>query len=195
MSPSAGNRRRSTKTVARKSGTKKTAAKKKARKTATKAAAPRRAAKKTVAKKAAAKKSKRAPARKKSASARKSATRKSTAQTRRRSPSKRAATTKRPASKKTPARRKTSTAKRQRPVSPEVARRHFQELLEAKQERVRQGPSYPAPNAFTGRRDEAEISSAAEPAPPEPGTGTPEAVYGGPEFAHGRGNQGMRRQN
>ncbi|MBA8882789.1 hypothetical protein [Dokdonella fugitiva] len=30
---------------------------------------------------------------------------------------------------------------------------HFREVLRAKQERVRQGPSYPAPNAYTGRHD------------------------------------------
>ena len=30
---------------------------------------------------------------------------------------------------------------------------HFRELLRAKQERVRQGPSYPAPNDFTGRHE------------------------------------------
>jgi hypothetical protein len=30
---------------------------------------------------------------------------------------------------------------------------HFRELLRAKQDRVRQGPSYPAPNAYTGRHD------------------------------------------
>ena len=30
---------------------------------------------------------------------------------------------------------------------------HFRDVLRAKQERVRQGPSYPAPNAYTGRHD------------------------------------------
>jgi hypothetical protein len=38
-------------------------------------------------------------------------------------------------------------------VSAELAMQHFRELLRAKQERVRQGPSYPAPNAYTGRHD------------------------------------------
>jgi hypothetical protein len=36
-------------------------------------------------------------------------------------------------------------------VSPQVAIEHFRELLRAKQERVRQGPSYPAPNPYSGR--------------------------------------------
>jgi hypothetical protein len=34
---------------------------------------------------------------------------------------------------------------------------HFRELLRAKQDRVRQGPSYPAPNAYTGRHDSVDI--------------------------------------
>ncbi|HEU4664726.1 MAG TPA: hypothetical protein VFS55_11930 [Dokdonella sp.] len=44
-------------------------------------------------------------------------------------------------------------------VSAEVAMQHFRDVLRAKQERVRQGPSYPAPNAFTGRHDGAPTSS------------------------------------
>ncbi len=36
-------------------------------------------------------------------------------------------------------------------VAPEVAIEHFREALRAKQARVRQGPSYPAPNAYSGR--------------------------------------------
>jgi hypothetical protein len=42
-------------------------------------------------------------------------------------------------------------------VSAEVAMQHFRELLRAKQDRVRQGPSYPAPNAYTGRHDSVDI--------------------------------------
>ncbi|MFI4969798.1 MAG: hypothetical protein ACHP7D_06305 [Lysobacterales bacterium] len=41
------------------------------------------------------------------------------------------------------------------PVSPEVAIQHFRELLREKQERVRLGPSYPAPSPYTGRHDTA----------------------------------------
>ncbi|HJU38226.1 MAG TPA: hypothetical protein VJ724_01540 [Tahibacter sp.] len=72
-------------------------------------------------------------------------------------------------------------------MTPETARRHFQQLLEAKQARVRQGPSYPAPNDFTGQRD-------VDAAPADAGTPSPESTYGDPTFAHGRGNQGMRPQ-
>ncbi|HEY6941162.1 hypothetical protein [Dokdonella sp.] len=44
-------------------------------------------------------------------------------------------------------------------VSAEVAMQHFRDVLRAKQERVRQGPNYPAPNAYTGRHDGAASSS------------------------------------
>ena len=40
-------------------------------------------------------------------------------------------------------------------ISAEVAMQHFRDALRAKQERVRQGPVYPAPNAYTGRHDTA----------------------------------------
>jgi hypothetical protein len=78
-----------------------------------------------------------------------------------------------------------------------VARRHFRELLEAKQARVRQGPAYPPANPHTGQRDLIPAHMASDessPPPPAEGSPDPEATYGGPTFAHGRGNQGMRRQ-
>ena len=79
-----------------------------------------------------------------------------------------------------------------------MARRHFQELLEAKQERVRQGPSYPPANDFTGQRaaDGSSPASPSEPAPQPPNANqpAPESTYGDPAFTHGRGNQGMRPQ-
>ncbi len=82
------------------------------------------------------------------------------------------------------------------PVSPEVATAHFQELLRAKQERVRQGPTYPAANPFTGRHDGSEGHGHGDldsHGPPQlPNTPEPEAVYGA-STAHGRGNQGMRK--
>ncbi|MEO5561078.1 MAG: hypothetical protein ABIO49_14175 [Dokdonella sp.] len=82
------------------------------------------------------------------------------------------------------------------PVSPEVAAAHFQELLRAKQERVRQGPTYPAANPYTGRHDgsggngHGDIDSHGP--PPLSNTPEPEAVYG-TSTTHGRGNQGMRK--
>jgi hypothetical protein len=47
-------------------------------------------------------------------------------------------------------------------ATPEVAIEHFREVLRAKQERVRQGPSYPAPNPYSGRP-----AVAVEPGPDE----------------------------
>jgi hypothetical protein len=77
-----------------------------------------------------------------------------------------------------------------------VARRHFRELLEAKQARVRQGPAYPAANPYTGQHDliPAHVASDESSPPAAEGNPDPEATYGSPAFAHGRGNQGMRRQ-
>jgi hypothetical protein len=86
------------------------------------------------------------------------------------------------------------------PVSADVARQHFQELLEAKQERLRQGPSYPPANDFTGQRSvdgsgsTAGSENAALPAPPDADKPAPEATFGEPSVMHGRGNQGMRPQ-
>lgn len=81
------------------------------------------------------------------------------------------------------------------PVSPEIAVAHFQELLRAKQERVRQGPTYPAANPYTGRHDVAGGNAHGDVdshGPPSPSTPEPEAVYGA-STTHGRGNQGMRK--
>jgi len=77
-----------------------------------------------------------------------------------------------------------------------VAREHFQELLEAKQAKVRQGPSYPAPNAFTGNReaDSTVRSGGGDTPAPQPERPGPEATFGDPPLVHGRGNQGMRPQ-
>jgi hypothetical protein len=58
---------------------------------------------------------------------------------------------------------------------------------------VRQGPGYPRANEFTGQREVSTGSADTQVAEPETGA-DPEATYGGPAFAHGRGNQGMRRQ-
>jgi hypothetical protein len=80
-------------------------------------------------------------------------------------------------------------------VSAEVASAHFQELLRAKQERVRQGPAYPPANPYTGRHDvpaangDGNIDSHVPPLSSAP---DPEAVYGA-STTHGRGNQGMRK--
>ena len=62
---------------------------------------------------------------------------------------------------------------------------HFQEAMEAKQERIRQGPAYPPANAFTGRSD-ASVESG-HPAD------DPEAAYV-TNLLRGRGKQGMRKQ-
>jgi hypothetical protein len=78
-----------------------------------------------------------------------------------------------------------------------VAKRHFLEALEAKQERVRQGPAYPPANAFTGRTD-----ATLEPGHPadDPDVAPVTHSMPSPEAAHvtsllrGRGNQGMRKQ-
>jgi len=109
-----------------------------------------------------------------------------------------AAPPKPPAKRATPAPKKPTAAPGQ-PVTAEVARQHFREILEAKQQRVKQGPSYPAPNAFTGRPHDAADAGAPppnEPVPPAQDTKPDaEAAYGEGEFTHGRGNQGMRGQN
>jgi hypothetical protein len=101
---------------------------------------------------------------------------------------------------KPPAKRATAAPKKaaapQQPASPAVARQHFRELLEAKQQRVKQGPSYPAPNAFTGRPHEAGGDASPppnEPAPASQDSNTDvEATYGEGELTHGRGNHGLR---
>jgi hypothetical protein len=80
-------------------------------------------------------------------------------------------------------------------VSAEVARQHFREILEAKQKRVRQGPSYPAPNAFTGRPHDTGAAGAPPQEPAQDSGPDVEASYGEGEFASGRGNQGMRGQS
>jgi hypothetical protein len=165
------------------------------------ARAPRKAAKsaRKTAQKARKKSGVNRPARKKSAAARKStvaAAKKSRAPARKTARAKPAATAKKAATRRA---RKPAAPARKRPVSPAVARRHFQQLLEAKQARVKQGPSYPQPNAFTGQHAPAPSSSAPggldggkPPAVPE--TPAPEATYGDPAYTHGRGNQGMRPQ-
>lgn len=101
---------------------------------------------------------------------------------------------------------KKSTGKSERPLvvaagkDTETSRRHLQEVLEAKQERARSGPSYPPSNAHTGRsdaggpgeppRDGVDVHAA-------DGQGTqpsPDALFGSGNVAHARGNQGMRKQ-
>ncbi|HEX5122117.1 MAG TPA: hypothetical protein VFV97_02635 [Rhodanobacteraceae bacterium] len=99
-----------------------------------------------------------------------------------------------PVAKRTSAAPKKAPAAPTGPVTPEVARQHFRELLEAKQQRDKQGPSYPAPNAFTGRPHEGTASPAPANEPSETAPDV-EATYGEGEFKHGRGNQGMRGQN
>lgn len=80
-------------------------------------------------------------------------------------------------------------------MTPDVAMAHFQELLRAKQERVRQGPNYPPANPYTGRHD-APVEHAHEDAsghgPPMADSPDPEATYGA-STTHARGNQGMRK--
>ncbi|MEP7043439.1 MAG: hypothetical protein ABI843_10275 [Dokdonella sp.] len=83
------------------------------------------------------------------------------------------------------------------PVSPKVAARHFRKVLQAKQERVRRGPNYPAANAFTGRHaveiDTSPLGPDTRATAPAAGTPAPEALTGS-NSTHGRGNQGMRKQ-
>jgi hypothetical protein len=104
-----------------------------------------------------------------------------------------------PTKSATPAPKKAAAARKPRTATAEVARRHFREILEAKQQRVKQGPSYPAPNAFTGRPHDAADAAGPPPGDPAPSTQNTkpdaEATYGEGEFTHGRGNQGMRGQN
>jgi|GEM_PF-3963507 hypothetical protein len=90
-----------------------------------------------------------------------------------------------------------SAAKTPRPVSPKVAARHFQKALQAKQERIRRGPTYPPANPYTGRHavtGEAP-GMALDPHAPPPAAGTPapEALTAS-NSTHGRSNQGMRKQ-
>ena len=86
---------------------------------------------------------------------------------------------------------------RRRTAGPEVAKQHFLEALQAKQERVRQGPSYPPANAFTGRVEDesmhAPVISDAGAAPVDQPAPSPEATYV-TNLLRARGNQGMRKQ-
>jgi hypothetical protein len=95
-----------------------------------------------------------------------------------------------------PPRASSSGDQRKRAVTPSEARRHFEELLKAKQERVRQGPNYPAPNPYTGRHEgeaPAATNGNEETTPPADTAPAPEATYG-ETHTHARGNQGMRNQ-
>jgi hypothetical protein len=95
-----------------------------------------------------------------------------------------------------PPRASSSGDQRKRAVTPSEARRHFEELLKAKQERVRQGPNYPAPNPYTGRHGgeaPAATNGNEETTPPADTAPAPEATYG-ETHTHARGNQGMRNQ-
>ena len=80
-------------------------------------------------------------------------------------------------------------------MTPEVAIAHFKELLQAKQERVRQGPSYPTASPYSGRHDTLAAADHRNNddthAAPAAGTPEPDAVYGA-NATHGRGNQGLR---
>jgi hypothetical protein len=109
------------------------------------------------------------------------------------------AATARPAGNR-PTRDTTDSTATKRKARPSVARRHFQELLDAKNDRVRQGPSYPPANPYTGRRDNAATpmphgaDASAEP-PVTSNAPDSEATFGSSGTVHGRGNQGMRRQS
>ena len=80
--------------------------------------------------------------------------------------------------------------------TPEAAQKRLRELLKAKQERDRQGPNYPAANAYTGRPDDAAPTDRGEvhqqnPLPRRP---SPDAIYGA-TYDHARGDQGKRSQD
>lgn len=102
-----------------------------------------------------------------------------------------------PTAARTPAASSKRAEPRPRRPSAAVAKRHFQEALEAKQERTRQGPAYPPANAFTGR-PEASVEPGhpaddANVAPVTHSSPSPEAAYV-TNLLRGRGNQGMRKQ-
>ena len=192
MSPKTTPRRKTARKAAktkRPAARRKTAAKKVAKKVAGKAVV-RKTAKKAAPKRSA---SQAAP---RKSSAKTAARKKSAAKPARRASSKAAS---RPAPPQSPAKRSTAAPKkpapRKRAVTPDIARQHFLEILEAKQQRVKQGPAYPAPNAFTGRPHDAGAGGI--PSSSDPGQDSSpdvEATYGEGEFASGRGNQGMRGQ-
>lgn len=80
--------------------------------------------------------------------------------------------------------------------TPAAAQKRMRELLKAKQERDRQGPNYPAANAYTGREDGAANADRGEvhqqnPLPRRP---SPDAIYGA-TYDHARGDQGKRSQD
>lgn len=163
------------------------------------------AAKKPVARKAVAKKKVAKKIAVKKLPAKKSAAKKAPATTLRRpiaKPAKKVAS-RRPVAKREPVLavpRKGAAAPRESvssgPVSPEVALEHFRKLLREKQERVQQGPGYPAANAYTGRHDAAGTLTPTAPQPQAPAaspTLDPEALPAANNM-HGRGNQGMRNQ-
>lgn len=82
---------------------------------------------------------------------------------------------------------------------PDTALRHIQQVLEAKKERAKQPPSYPAANAYTGRPDTDAHASGkpesidAHEADTVTNHPSPDAIYGA-NGSHARGNQGMRKQ-
>ncbi|MBB5208731.1 hypothetical protein [Chiayiivirga flava] len=74
----------------------------------------------------------------------------------------------------------------------------MQQLLEAKNERARQPPSYPAPNAHTGQKD----TGAPQPhVPGEPRSGEVTSTRPSPDAlhaelgSHARGNQELRNKS
>lgn len=175
--------------VAKKAGARKTAKKAATRRPASKAAPKKSAASAATRSKSAAKPSRAKQAPAKPAPA-KSAGRAPAAAARP------AAAPKAPAKRPPTAPKKTGSP---RQAAADVARQHFREILEAKQQRVKQGPAYPAANAFTGRAHDgvgAVVQPSGEPADANSAGSSPgvEATYGQGEFTHGRGNQGMRGQ-
>jgi len=87
------------------------------------------------------------------------------------------------------ARKRTPVAAPIKHISPEQAVAHIQALLEAKQERVRQGPSWPGAESIPSHADDADAHAAA---PAAAGGISSEAAFGH-ALAHERGEQGRRK--
>ena len=87
------------------------------------------------------------------------------------------------------ARKRTPVEAPIRHISPEQAVAHIQALLEAKQERVRQGPTWPGAESIPPHADEADAHATA---PAAAGGISSEAAFGH-ALAHERGEQGRRK--
>ncbi|MGB0135417.1 hypothetical protein [Dokdonella sp.] len=87
-----------------------------------------------------------------------------------------------------------SAAARKKPLTPKQSAAQIRALLEAKKQRVRQGPTWPAANAHTGQLGGAGPEVDHDLHDTAVAQTSPESNFGVAGM-HGRGNQGKRGQN